>query len=262
MAKVSIITPVFNTIYWERSLESVLNQTSKDFEWIIVSDGGDYLPEERSAFPFIKQAFLWENYGPSVARNVAFQLSDGDIITYLDMGDELSPDRIEHILYIFNSFDVELLFDGYILIQDDKEYRYNIYEYSQRSYVFNKNGSSNTGYGIPALLQVMNCSTPLGVSHTRKPFVQNGGFQRGIVCGEDGVLWRRMTETISPKKVMASDYIAGKYYVLADSQARTQRRFDMGGFAFDNKDPMGSNGQSLDSSWFSSYNSKELFDEI
>src|SRR5574339_253013 len=108
MTKVSIITPVFNSSYENclRSEASILSQTSKDFEWIIVDDGST---EWHGTYDIR----LDKNYGPSVARNAGFQISSGDIITYLDMGDELAPDRVESIIKNFTSYDVEIVFCGY-----------------------------------------------------------------------------------------------------------------------------------------------------
>lgn len=235
---------------WEKYVltqQSVQNQTNKNYEWIVVDDGSD----DPNYFSTVQ---LFNNYGPSVARNVGFQISKGDIITYLDIGDELYKGRIEHIIEIFTKFPkTQLLFDSYSINSGEITNQIvdhmgimNYYKLSPDNYL--------------NVIQSQNISIPLGVSHRRKPFVEVGGFQRGIVCGEDGILWRRMVDKLDPSAVVFSNHLAGVYYISETGQSRTQRRFEEGGFAFDAGNEFGSNGQYLDKDWFETYNSKELFD--
>lgn len=252
MPKVSVITPSYSPREKQYFLSalSLENQTSKDFEWIIVGDGkGSDVINTYLQGKIELDVVLNRNYGPSVARNVGFQIASGDIITYLDLGDELAPNRIENIIRLFNDYECDLLFSAYNIVQEGK---FTLFDH------FNWLGNHSrypTAFEYIQLLQYQNISTPLGVAHTRAPFVQAGGFQRGIVCGEDGVLWRRMLQHILSNKVLFSNDVAGNYYVLPDSQARTQRRFEMGGFAIngDLKD----NGRYLDEDWYKNYKTEE-----
>jgi glycosyltransferase involved in cell wall biosynthesis len=253
---VSIITPTYRDGSIDKTWDSVLNQTNKNFEWILVSDGGlDFdISILESAPGNIRLVYLYDNYGPSVARNVGIAVSKGDIITYLDMGDELNLNRIQHIIEIYEMYpNIEILFDSYNIIQNGTHF-FNILDFH------NKN--INLGYekGLVTVLKYQNITIPLGVSHKRKPFVEVGGFQPGIVCGEDGILWRRMCDKIDGRNIMFSDFNSGNYYVSQTGQSRSQRRFEMGGFAFNADDPMGSNGQSLDENWFKNFSSKGLYD--
>jgi glycosyltransferase involved in cell wall biosynthesis len=244
MTRVSIITPSYNIEgeQFVRSRESIDNQTNNDFEWIIVDDGS-------GANPYYRSITLENNYGPSVARNVGFQISSGDIITYLDMGDELYPDRVENLIKLYDQYDIEICFSGYDIVQG---------EIRQRFDHFNHIGKTHSAYDYIKLLKNQNISIPMGVSHKRKPFVEVGGFQRGIVCGEDGVLWRRMVDKILPAKVMFTDAIVGTYYISQHGQSRTQRRFEMGGFAIDGE--LMDNGRYLDNDWYETFNSKGRYD--
>lgn len=249
MPTVSVITPFFNPTHEQviRSRKSIMNQTNKDFEWIQVDDGSN------NDMSYEYDIRLERNYGPSVARNVGFQISSGDIITYLDMGDELNPQRVENIINLFSKYRINIVFSAYYIHQLGIPKLFNH---------FNWIGTPRfpTAVEYVKLLQHQNIATPLGVAHTRIPFVQIGGFQRGIVCGEDGILWRRFTNSVKPDTILFSDDIAGTYYVLDDnsSQSRTQRRFEMGGFAFDGS--RNDNGKYLDDNWFKTYSSGGLYD--
>jgi glycosyltransferase involved in cell wall biosynthesis len=257
---VSIITPSKDFEINKKTLESIENQTNKNFEWVIVFDdqttgrGLEILIQQvmLRESDYVKTVYLNKNYGPSTARNVGVQISTGDIITYLDNGDELNKDRVQHIIEIYESHpNVEILFDGYTIIQNGT-YFYNILDIHNA--LLNKYDR-----GIVNKLKTQNITIPLGVSHKRRPFVEVGGFQPGIVCGEDGILWRRMCDRIEGKNIMFSNFNAGNYYVSQTGQSRTQRRFSMGGYAFDGS--KNDNGVYLDKEWFENFSSKGLYDD-
>lgn len=243
--KVSIITPTKNCEISENTLESVLNQTSSNFEWIIAYDGVEK-PNKHffNTDKKIKEIFLGNNYGPSVARNVGFQISDGDIITYLDDGDELFLYRIEHILKLAVVESPFIFFSSYTIVQETGEFIYSPFMINPPDF--------------KDVLGRRNVSIPLGVAHSRDLLVKIGGFQPGIVCGEDGIAWRRMLD-FDPNIVL-SNTIAGKYYVNNFGQSRTQKRFEMGGFAFDADRPDGSHGQYLDKDWYKKFHSRDLLE--
>lgn len=248
MTTVSIITPVYGVLRdaYQRTEDSIAEQTNKDFEWIVVNDGDE-------GWVNFADVSLKHNYGPSVARNAGFQISSGSIITYIDMGDTLAPDRVENLIKLFTDYKVELMFSAYNILYPSGHY--------QKFDHFNFIGRSSrypTAVEYMQLFEYKNMSVPMGVAHNRRAFVQAGGFQRGIVCGEDGVLWRRMIHNTDPTKILFSDDIAGNYYNNPEGQSGTQRRFEMGGFAIDGE--RNDNGRYLDKEWFKTYSSEGLYD--
>lgn len=90
--KVSVIVPVYNTSkFLRKCLDSLVNQTFKDFEVIIVNDGStdnsqDIINEYISKYPFMK-ALKKENGGISSARNVALSYATGEYISFVDSDD-------------------------------------------------------------------------------------------------------------------------------------------------------------------------------
>jgi glycosyltransferase involved in cell wall biosynthesis len=102
--KVSVIIPVYNVKpYLERCVQSVLGQTYKDIEMILVDDGStdgsgqlcDELAVERSQIRVIHQ----ENQGLSAARNTGISCATGEYVVFLDSDDEwLLKDGLEKIL--------------------------------------------------------------------------------------------------------------------------------------------------------------------
>jgi glycosyltransferase involved in cell wall biosynthesis len=95
---VSIIIPAYNAARWiADTLQSALAQTWKNKEIILIDDGStdDTVAiaerHECTVLKIIRQ----DNQGPGVARNKAFQESQGDYIQYLDHDDLLSPEKVE-----------------------------------------------------------------------------------------------------------------------------------------------------------------------
>lgn len=101
---VSVVIPVYNVFpYLERCIQSVLNQTYKDLEIILIDDGST---DESGALcdKYANQdtrihAFHQKNMGLSAARNAGIRNSSGDYIVFMDSDDEwLIPNGIEQML--------------------------------------------------------------------------------------------------------------------------------------------------------------------
>lgn len=99
MSKVSVIIPTYNRAsYVREAIDSVLNQTYKDIEIILVDDGSTDGTRE-VVQPYIDkrkiQYFYQENLGPSATRNAGLKLATGRYIKFLDSDDFLYPEQIE-----------------------------------------------------------------------------------------------------------------------------------------------------------------------
>jgi len=97
----SIITPLYNAEpYFEETFQSVINQTFKDFEWIVVDDKSTdnslslakSLAKQDSRVTVIA---LDKNSGSAHARNVALDQAKGHYVTFLDADDLLDPNYLE-----------------------------------------------------------------------------------------------------------------------------------------------------------------------
>ena len=92
----SVIIPTFNRAkVISRAIDSVLNQTYKNFELIVVDDGStDNTQEILKKYDQIK-IMTQENQGVSSARNSAIQISIGEWTCFLDSDDEWLPTKLE-----------------------------------------------------------------------------------------------------------------------------------------------------------------------
>lgn len=101
MFKVSIITPVYNVEECiEKSINSVINQTCKEFELLLIDDGSkdrsieiakSLLENSDINFKIITQ----ENAGVSAARNRGITVASGEYITFLDSDDYIDSRFVE-----------------------------------------------------------------------------------------------------------------------------------------------------------------------
>ena len=100
---ISVIVPVYNVEdYLVRSVDSVLNQTYKNLEIILVDDGStdmsgtmcDSFAEQDDRIKVIHK----KNGGLSDARNAGLDIATGDYIGYIDSDDWAEPDMFEMML--------------------------------------------------------------------------------------------------------------------------------------------------------------------
>lgn len=98
---VSIITPVYNCAkLLPKTIESVINQTYKNWEMILVDDctpdnSAEIIKEYMKDESRIKYFKLDNNSGAAVARNKALELSKGRFIAYLDADDLWRPEKLQ-----------------------------------------------------------------------------------------------------------------------------------------------------------------------
>ena len=98
--RVSVIVPVYNRAAAVRAAAaSVLGQTYRDFELILVDDGstdgsGAVADELAAAHPSLARAVHQPNAGAAAARNRGIALSRGEYICFLDSDDEWLPEKL------------------------------------------------------------------------------------------------------------------------------------------------------------------------
>ena len=100
MPKISVIMPVYNAKkeWLKEAIESILNQTYQDFEFIIVDDGSDEpIDEVVSLFDDNRLILLQEkeNCGVANALNDGLKLAKGEFIARMDADDISFPERFE-----------------------------------------------------------------------------------------------------------------------------------------------------------------------
>lgn len=103
----SIIMPTYNREFCiTRAIESLINQTYKNFELIIIDDGStdntEILLKEKYANYFKNNQFIYlkqNHLGVSNARNIGLNIAKNDWIGYLDTDNEMFPTFLEEFAY-------------------------------------------------------------------------------------------------------------------------------------------------------------------
>ena len=102
MATVSIIVSIYGVEkYLDRCVQSILDQSYRDFECILVDDGSpdrcgakcDAWANKDQRIKVIHQ----ENKGPSAARNEGLRRAEGEYLCFVDSDDYIHPDMIREL---------------------------------------------------------------------------------------------------------------------------------------------------------------------
>lgn len=103
--KVSICIPTYNRKeYLKETINSILDQTYKNYEIVIVDDGSTDGTEEMIKNLDFPITYCWqENGGDAAARNKLIELATGKYISFLDSDDLLIPDAIERMVNVMKN---------------------------------------------------------------------------------------------------------------------------------------------------------------
>jgi len=109
MVSVILVNHNYGT-YIRDAIESVLNQTTKDFELIIVDgastdDSRKIIMSYVERFPEFITAVFKPTSGQAAAFNVGFQLSKGEILAFLDADDYFYQNKIQRIIELHKEYD-------------------------------------------------------------------------------------------------------------------------------------------------------------
>ena len=124
MYKVSVIIPVYNAEkYLKKCIDSVLSQTLKEIEIILVNDGstdksGIICDEYAAKYQNIK-VFHQNNMGASTARNVALNAATGEYIGFVDSDDYISNDMYKQLYDIANTKQIDIVTCNFNYVKND-----------------------------------------------------------------------------------------------------------------------------------------------
>ena len=127
MELVSVIMPSYNaSLYLEEAVKSVVNQSYKNLELLIVDDCStddsrrviDKLVKEYS---MIIPIFLENNSGAAIARNTGIENARGRYIAFLDADDVWLPSKIELQIQFMEKYKLSFSYTNYDFIDTNGE---------------------------------------------------------------------------------------------------------------------------------------------
>ena len=181
--KVSVIIPTFNRLSLiSRAIDSVLKQTLKPFEIIVVDDGSSdntstLIKNNYKSVKLIKQ----KNLGVSKARNVGIKNSSGDWIALLDSDDEWKKNKLEVQIKSLSEHDY------YSVCHTNEIWIRNGTRVNQK-----KRHQKYGGYIFDKCLDICRIS-PSSVIFQKNIINEVGWFDENLSICEDYDLWLRIT---------------------------------------------------------------------
>lgn len=141
-ALISIIVPVYGVErYLDECVESIINQTYKNLEIILIDDGSpdncpkicDDWAKKDSRIKVIHQ----NNAGVSVARNIGLDNAQGDYIGFVDGDDYIDADLYETVMSVFDNYNVDIVsFDFEYVTEKSKSI--NSFEKIHKDTIYNR----------------------------------------------------------------------------------------------------------------------------
>ena len=120
---ITVVIPIYNVDkYLEKCVESVINQTYKNIEIILVDDGStdesgkicDDYKEKDSRIEVIHK----KNGGLSDARNFGIEQATGKYITFIDSDDIVEKDYIEYLYNLIKKYNSEISICAYSILME------------------------------------------------------------------------------------------------------------------------------------------------
>jgi glycosyltransferase involved in cell wall biosynthesis len=206
--EVSVIIPTHNRhLKLCRACESVLYQTSKPREIIVIDDASkinvkEFIEKLSNPEIEIKVERFEIPQGVSRARNRGAQIASGDILMFLDDDDTWEPTKISDQLSVFaRNPAIELVYSGRLIVKE-----------GDREKVLYKITPHIAGNIYPKILYENYIGVTSSAALRKSLFLELGGFDESIPCREDYDLWIRCCQ----KTTIGHDGSCNVRYTLSD----------------------------------------------
>ena len=192
---ISIIVPIYNSEnYLRQCLDSIMGQTYKNFECLLINDGSpDHSADICREYVSKDSRFLYfekENGGVSSARNLGIERSKGEYITFIDSDDWVDSDYLE-VLY------TTLLEEGADITVSTYK-RFNIKDSCFYFHIFQRGYDKKTftGQELIASLQALSSFDRSYISSSNKLVksrqLKTIRFNEKTTLGEDMEFWYKL----------------------------------------------------------------------
>lgn len=179
--KISIIVPVYNIEkYLSRCLDSIINQTYKNLEIIVISDGSvdgsneiirSYAAKDKRIVPVFK-----DNSGVSETRNVGLDKATGEYIGFVDGDDYIEPNMYETLLKNAIENNADISHCGYQMVFPSRvDYYYNT----------GKKVLQDKEKGIYDLITGEYIEPGIVIKLYKKSVLKNVRMEKGLIMTED-----------------------------------------------------------------------------
>jgi glycosyltransferase involved in cell wall biosynthesis len=185
---VSVIIPAYMTApYIGATLASVMAQTFKDYEVVVVNDGSPDTDDlERQIEPY-RHRLLYirqEHRGPGASRNAGIRASQAPLIAFLDSDDLWEPEYLEvQVRALESDQTIDVIYPNAVFIGDIPEAGRKIMEFHPSEGEVNFES-----------LVTRRCNVSYSVTARREAIVRAGMFDESLMSAEDFDLWIRVVK--------------------------------------------------------------------
>lgn len=185
---ISVIIPVYNSgKHIHKCLDSIINQTYKELDIILIDDGStdgsgkvcDEYAQKDDRITVIHQ----QNRGVSSARNAGIKIAKGDFFNFPDSDDYIDTDCYEYCLGLMNEHKCDIVSFEYYVTYPNKE----IQHISDESFygLFDRDGAHKV---------IMGCASFACTKLYSRKTVSGVFFDEGIYRGEDSLFVHNVFE--------------------------------------------------------------------
>ena len=181
---VSVIIPTFNRASWlSGTIDSVFNQTFKNFELLVVDDGStDNTREIVTSFGEQVKYFFQSNRGPSAARNSGIRQAKANLLTFLDSDDRWLKDKLQVQIYLMmTNPNVKICYTDEIWIRHGKRVNPKKIHQKYSGWLYQ--------HSLPLCI-----ISPSSVMIHQEVFEKVGLFDENLLVCEDYDLWLRISQ--------------------------------------------------------------------
>lgn len=195
MSKFSVVIPTYKRPEGiRRVLNSLVGQTDKDFEVVVVEDGSKVASDVCQEFKDdLKIAYFWqENAGPAKARNLGFKKALGEVIAFTDDDMKLPQDWVAKLKMGFRTHPEVVGVGGFMKAPESvfQKSKFAQYEWFVSSVTYHADSQERVGgFESPA-------GGTNNIAFKKKILDEVGGFDENfpVPAGEDADLKKRITD--------------------------------------------------------------------
>lgn len=220
MCKVSVITPVYKVEkYLGKCIDSILNQSFKDFELIIVDDGSPdscgKIADEYEKIDSRVKVIHKENGGAPSARNAGIEIAKGEYFYFPDSDDWLDPEYLQELVVLAEKTHAEL----------DAYFNYSLGNLEYRSVRFETEVLNIPNFQGNAAVNYTDAETPWTRIIEHKWFEfgkdEEGNYlPKTVISREYSSEWKPGDEPYYPVNDEKNGNLYAQYKLLADKEQK------------------------------------------
>ncbi len=181
--RLTVFTPFYNNLeYFDETIPSVLSQSFRDFEYLMINDGS---PEQAAAIERkyndsrIRIITTPTPLGLSGSRDAGLRAARGELIAFIDSDDFCEPGRFEKQVAFLDSHPDHVLVGSALRYIDE------------RSRTIGKRVYPEVDAEIKRRMIAVNCVAQPSVMARRTALIEAGGYTQNFPAAEDYDLWLR-----------------------------------------------------------------------